>query len=79
MSIVGASLEESVGVHCRVNADPADVEFEWIFSNSNERIESQHGQYNIEANGASGFIGKFNGSEFYSMPLITTAIIMIRE
>lgn len=63
VSIVGASLEESIGVHCRVNADPSDVEFEWIFSNSGERIESasSHGQYNIEADGPNGFIGKCAG------------------
>lgn len=60
VTIVGASLEESVGVHCRVNADPSDVEFEWIFSNSGERIESSsHGQYNIESDGANGFVGKY--------------------
>lgn len=60
VNIVGASLEESIGVHCRVHADPSEVEFEWIFSNSNERLESasSHGQYNIEANGANGFVGK---------------------
>lgn len=61
VSIVGASLEESIGVHCRVNADPSDVEFEWVFSNSGERIEStsSHGQYSIESDGANGFIGKW--------------------
>lgn len=58
VNIVGASLEESVGVHCRVNADPSDVEFEWIFSNSGERIEAPHGQYNIEPNNANGSIGE---------------------
>lgn len=58
VTIVGASLEESVGVHCRVNADPPDVEFEWIFSNSGERIESSHGQYNIESDVTNGFVGE---------------------
>lgn len=58
VTIVGASLEESVVVHCRVNADPPDVEFEWIFSNSGERIESSHGQYNIESDVTNGFVGE---------------------
>lgn len=43
--LVGASLEESVPVPCRVNADPPDVDFEWTFSSSGERFEVPHGHY----------------------------------
>lgn len=43
--LVGASLEESVSVPCRVNADPPDVDFEWTFSSSGERFEVPHGHY----------------------------------
>lgn len=41
--MVGASLEESVAVPCRVAADPPDVAFEWTFTSSGERFEVQHG------------------------------------
>lgn len=45
VQIVGASLDETVSVPCRVNADPPDVEFEWSFSTSGERFEVPHGHY----------------------------------
>lgn len=45
VQIVGASLDETVAVPCRVNADPPDVEFEWSFSTSGERFEVPHGHY----------------------------------
>lgn len=45
IQIVGASLDETVAVPCRVNADPPDVEFEWSFSTSGERFEVPHGHY----------------------------------
>lgn len=43
--MVGASLEESISVPCRVIADPSDVTFEWTFSSSGERFELPHGHY----------------------------------
>lgn len=45
LTVVGASLDESISVPCRVNADPPDVEFEWSFSTSGERFEVPHGHY----------------------------------
>lgn len=56
VTIVGASIEESISVPCRVNADPPDVEFEWSFSSSGERFEVPHGHYTTvqdNGNGAS--------------------------
>ncbi|XP_059610810.1 uncharacterized protein LOC132257796 [Phlebotomus argentipes] len=43
--IVGASLEESVTIPCRVSADPPIVDFEWTFSSSGERFEVPPGHY----------------------------------
>lgn len=45
VTIVGASLEESVSIPCRINADPPDAEFEWSFSSSGERFEVPQGHY----------------------------------
>uniref|UniRef100_A0A1B0DND5 Uncharacterized protein n=1 Tax=Phlebotomus papatasi TaxID=29031 RepID=A0A1B0DND5_PHLPP len=45
VGIVGASLEESVTIPCRVSADPAIVDFEWTFSSSGERFEVPPGHY----------------------------------
>ncbi|KAF3429254.1 hypothetical protein E2986_00747 [Frieseomelitta varia] len=39
VSIIGASLEESVKVRCEVDADPNEVEFVWEFNNSGENFE----------------------------------------
>ncbi|KAJ8674361.1 hypothetical protein QAD02_005623 [Eretmocerus hayati] len=39
VSIIGASLEESVRVRCEVEADPAEVDFVWEFNNSGENFE----------------------------------------
>lgn len=39
MTIIGASLEESVKVRCEVDADPNEVEFVWEFNNSGENFE----------------------------------------
>ncbi|XP_033218272.1 B-cell receptor CD22-like [Belonocnema kinseyi] len=39
VTIIGASLEESVKVRCEVDADPADVGFTWEFNNSGENFE----------------------------------------
>lgn len=43
--IVGASLEESISIPCRIIADPSFVTFEWTFSSSGERFEVPHGHY----------------------------------
>lgn len=52
IAVVGASIEESISVPCRVNADPPDVEFEWSFSSSGERFEVPHGHYTtVQDNG----------------------------
>lgn len=52
VTVVGASIEESISVPCRVNADPPDVEFEWSFSSSGERFEVPHGHYTtVQDNG----------------------------
>lgn len=45
VTLVGASLEESVPVPCKVNADPSDVSFEWTFSSSGEHYEVPPGHY----------------------------------
>ncbi|XP_031825598.2 sidestep III isoform X2 [Nomia melanderi] len=39
VTIIGASLEESVKVRCEVDADPNEVEFVWEFNNSGENFE----------------------------------------
>lgn len=45
MTIVGASIDESVAIACRISADPPKVSFEWTFSNSGERYEVPSGHY----------------------------------
>lgn len=45
ITIVGASLDESVSIPCRVSADPSNVVFEWTFSSSGERFEVPPGHY----------------------------------
>lgn len=39
VTIIGASLEESVKVRCEVEADPSVVDFVWEFNNSGENFE----------------------------------------
>ncbi|XP_008211195.1 hemicentin-2 isoform X1 [Nasonia vitripennis] len=39
VTIIGASLEESVRVRCEVEADPGEVEFVWEFNYSGENFE----------------------------------------
>ncbi|CAD7090616.1 unnamed protein product, partial [Hermetia illucens] len=43
--VVGASLEESISIPCRVNSDPQEIEFEWTFSSSGEHFEVPSGHY----------------------------------
>jgi hypothetical protein len=45
VTIVGASLDESLTIPCRISADPADVSFEWTFANSGERYEVPSGYH----------------------------------
>lgn len=45
VTVVGASLDESVKIGCRVSADPSKVSFEWTFSNSGERFEVPSGHF----------------------------------
>ncbi len=45
MTVIGASIDESVTIPCRVSADPSKVTFEWSFSNSGERYEVPSGHY----------------------------------
>lgn len=45
MTIVGASIDESVTIACRISADPVKVSFEWTFSNSGERYEVPSGHH----------------------------------
>lgn len=54
VTVVGASLEESISVPCRVIADPSDVTFEWTFSSSGERFEVPHGHYTTVQDGNNG-------------------------
>lgn len=64
--IVGASLDESISVPCRVNADPPDVEFEWSFSSSGERFEVPHGHYTtVQDVSVVGTDGSKSASIFY--------------
>lgn len=66
VSIVGASLDESISVPCRVNADPPDVEFEWSFSSSGERFEVPHGHYTtVQDISVGGTDGSKSASIFY--------------
>lgn len=37
--VVGASLDETVRVHCAVDADPRDVRFTWRLTNSVDTFE----------------------------------------
>lgn len=39
VTVIGASLEESVKVRCEVDADPGEVDFVWEFNNSGENFE----------------------------------------
>ncbi|XP_003702634.2 sidestep III [Megachile rotundata] len=39
VSVIGASMEESVKVRCEVDADPNEVEFVWEFNNSGDNFE----------------------------------------
>ncbi|XP_055382645.1 uncharacterized protein LOC129612864 isoform X2 [Condylostylus longicornis] len=78
VTIVGASLEESVPIPCRVNSDPPEIEFEWTFSSSGEHFEVPSGHYaTIQeattnnnagggANGGSSGIGVNNNNAFSS-------------
>lgn len=50
MTIIGASLEETVRVRCEVEADPSEVEFDWEFNNSGENFEVAPAKYD-ENNG----------------------------
>lgn len=63
MSIVGASLDESVSIPCRVSADPPNVIFEWTFSSSGERFEVPPGHYTTaqDLNNGGGLHGSSNG------------------
>ncbi|ALC46414.1 CG34113 [Drosophila busckii] len=45
IGVIGASLEEAVPIPCRVNSDPADIDFEWTFSSSGEHFEVPSGHY----------------------------------
>ncbi|XP_020289986.1 nephrin-like isoform X2 [Pseudomyrmex gracilis] len=45
VTIIGASLEETVKVRCEVEADPSEVEFEWEFNNSGENFEVAPAKY----------------------------------
>lgn len=49
--LIGASLEESVSILCRVTADPPNIQFEWTFSSSGERFEVPPGQYTTVQDG----------------------------
>lgn len=50
VTVVGASLDESIVIPCRVSADPSKVSFEWTFSNSGERYEVPSGHYTTVQN-----------------------------
>lgn len=66
VSVVGASLDESISIPCRVNADPPDVEFEWTFSSSGERFEVPHGHYTtVQDISIAGADNLKNGGAFY--------------
>ncbi|XP_012269309.1 protein turtle homolog A [Athalia rosae] len=39
ITIIGASLEESVRVRCQVIADPSEIDFIWEFNNSGENLD----------------------------------------
>lgn len=66
LTVLGASLDESISIPCRVNADPADVEFEWKFSSSGEQFDVPHSHYttiqDVSLNGADG---QKDASTFY--------------
>lgn len=60
--LIGASLEESVTIPCRVTADPPNIQFEWTFSSSGERFEVPAGQYTTVQDGNPGNYNGGNGS-----------------
>lgn len=39
VTIIGASIDESVKIRCEVEADPNEVDFVWEFNNSGENFE----------------------------------------
>ncbi|XP_011303548.1 nephrin-like [Fopius arisanus] len=39
VTVIGASLDESVRIRCEVEADPSEVDFIWEFNNSGENFE----------------------------------------
>ncbi|CAG9764806.1 unnamed protein product [Ceutorhynchus assimilis] len=41
ITVIGASLDETLKVHCDVSADPTDVTFLWQFNNSGESFDAQ--------------------------------------
>lgn len=45
ITVVGASLEESVPILCHVSSDPPEINFEWTFSSSGEHFEVPSGHY----------------------------------
>lgn len=51
IALIGASLDESVSILCRVTADPPNIQFEWTFSSSGERFEVPPGQYTTVQDG----------------------------
>lgn len=66
VAVVGASLDESISVPCRVNADPPDVEFEWSFSSSGERFEVPHEHYaSVQDINIGGTDGSKSASTLY--------------
>lgn len=51
ITIIGASLDEAVKVHCDVSADPSDVTFQWQMNNSGESFDVQPQRFNASATG----------------------------
>lgn len=65
VSMVGASLDESISISCRVNADPPDVQFEWSFSSSGEHFEVPHGHYTTVQDVSVGGTDESKGASIF--------------
>lgn len=56
VTIIGASLDESVKIRCQVEADPIEVEFTWEFNNSGENFELAPAKFDGNNGTTSEFI-----------------------
>ncbi|XP_074104616.1 sidestep III isoform X1 [Cotesia typhae] len=56
VTIIGASMDESVKIRCEVDADPNQVDFTWEFNNSGENFELAPAKFDGNNGTASEFL-----------------------